>query len=163
MDDVARAAGVGKGTLFRRFGDRAGLLHALYDRRLGPLRQKIAADGPPLGPSTPAPARVAAVLEAVVVAKLDILYLSAALETAGGGGPATLFGSAGYQALHELLVELLTACGVAAPMLSAHFLLGAVRADLLLHLRHDAHLTSQEIIDGLRSTVAKVLADGITP
>ena len=29
MDAVAAAAGVGKGTLFRRFGDRAGLVRAV--------------------------------------------------------------------------------------------------------------------------------------
>ncbi len=33
MDAVACAAGVGKGTLFRRFGDRAGLCLALLDGR----------------------------------------------------------------------------------------------------------------------------------
>ena len=33
MDEVACAAGVGKGTLFRRFGDRNGLLRALLDER----------------------------------------------------------------------------------------------------------------------------------
>ena len=31
MDAIAAAAGVGKGTIFRRFGDRAGLMHALLD------------------------------------------------------------------------------------------------------------------------------------
>ena len=31
MDDVAAAAGVGKGTLFRRFGSRAGLMMVLLD------------------------------------------------------------------------------------------------------------------------------------
>ena len=31
MDDIAADAGVGKGTLFRRFGDRASLAHALLD------------------------------------------------------------------------------------------------------------------------------------
>ena len=33
MDDVAGAAGVGKGTLFRAFGSRAGLVQALWQRR----------------------------------------------------------------------------------------------------------------------------------
>ena len=31
MEQVARAAGVGKGTVFHRFGDRAGLAMALLD------------------------------------------------------------------------------------------------------------------------------------
>ncbi|GAB2673935.1 TetR/AcrR family transcriptional regulator [Nocardia goodfellowii] len=33
MDDIAAAAGVGKGTLFRRFTDREGLVRALFDDR----------------------------------------------------------------------------------------------------------------------------------
>src|SRR5258708_39280252 len=33
MDAIACAAGVGKGTLFRRFGDRASLFRALVDDR----------------------------------------------------------------------------------------------------------------------------------
>ena len=33
MDQVAAAAGVGKGTIFRRFGDKAGLAVALLDTR----------------------------------------------------------------------------------------------------------------------------------
>jgi AcrR family transcriptional regulator len=37
MDDVAAAAGVGKGTLFRRFGDRAGLLRAVFETRMTAL------------------------------------------------------------------------------------------------------------------------------
>jgi AcrR family transcriptional regulator len=36
MDDIAAAAGVGKGTVFRRFGDRAGLLRAVFDEQIEP-------------------------------------------------------------------------------------------------------------------------------
>ncbi|MDL4777630.1 TetR/AcrR family transcriptional regulator [Actinomadura xylanilytica] len=32
MNDIAAEAGVGKGTLFRRFGDRAGLVGALFEQ-----------------------------------------------------------------------------------------------------------------------------------
>ncbi|MFE4519485.1 TetR/AcrR family transcriptional regulator [Kitasatospora sp. NPDC056783] len=32
MDDIAEAAGVGKGTLFRRFGNREGLIGALFQQ-----------------------------------------------------------------------------------------------------------------------------------
>lgn len=41
MDDIAAAAGVGKGTLFRRFGDRMGLLRALYAQRGDQLRAAL--------------------------------------------------------------------------------------------------------------------------
>ncbi len=50
MDDVAAAAGVGKGTVFRRFGDRAGLLRAVFDERIATLTEAIETGPPPLGP-----------------------------------------------------------------------------------------------------------------
>ncbi|WP_327350631.1 helix-turn-helix domain-containing protein [Streptomyces sp. NBC_01304] len=53
MDAVARAAGVGKGTLFRRFGDRAGLAAALLNERESDLQQAILYGPAPLGPGRP--------------------------------------------------------------------------------------------------------------
>lgn len=54
MESVAAAAGVGKGTVFRRFGDRTGLLIALMNHREG-LLQAAFLSGPP--PWAPAPRR----------------------------------------------------------------------------------------------------------
>src|SRR5688572_8574547 len=53
MDDIARAAGVGKGTLFRRFGDRRGLLRALLDEAERRLQDDVLGGPPPLGPGAP--------------------------------------------------------------------------------------------------------------
>jgi AcrR family transcriptional regulator len=50
MDAVAAAAGVGKGTLFRRFGDKAGLAVALLDARERELQEAILTGPAPLGP-----------------------------------------------------------------------------------------------------------------
>lgn len=50
MEAVATAAGVGKGTLFRRFGDRAGLAVALLDHRERELQDRILTGPAPLGP-----------------------------------------------------------------------------------------------------------------
>ena len=47
MDDVAAAAGVGKGTLYRRFGDRHGLLLALLDDEERALQEAILRGPPP--------------------------------------------------------------------------------------------------------------------
>src|SRR3954465_14428920 len=63
MDAVAAAAGVGKGTLFRRFGDRAGLSR-VWGPRAGrargviaeseaELRDEMRRGEPPLGPGAP--------------------------------------------------------------------------------------------------------------
>ena len=62
MDAVAKMAGVGKGTLFRRFGDRAGLAVALLDERERELQERVLHGPAPLGPSAPARTRLLAFL-----------------------------------------------------------------------------------------------------
>src|SRR6202167_2833347 len=53
MDDIAAAAGVGKGTLFRRFGSRAGLMMVLLDEDERANQQAFMFGPPPLGPDAP--------------------------------------------------------------------------------------------------------------
>ncbi len=60
MDDVAAAAGVGKGTLFRRFGSRAGLMMVLLDEDERASQQAFLFGPPPLGPDAPPPDRLVA-------------------------------------------------------------------------------------------------------
>jgi AcrR family transcriptional regulator len=66
MDDVARAAAVGKGTLYRRFGDRASLAFALLDERERALQDACIRGEPPLGPGGPASARLCAFGDAML-------------------------------------------------------------------------------------------------
>ena len=53
MDDVAAAAGVGKGTLYRRFGDRWTLLRALIEEPERDFQDQLIRGAPPLGPGAP--------------------------------------------------------------------------------------------------------------
>ena len=53
MDRVAEEAGVGKGTLYRRFGDRSGLALALLDARERELQEELIRGPAPLGPGAP--------------------------------------------------------------------------------------------------------------
>jgi AcrR family transcriptional regulator len=53
MDDIATAAGVGKGTVFRRFGNRAGLMMVLLDEDEQTNQQAFLFGPPPLGPDAP--------------------------------------------------------------------------------------------------------------
>jgi len=53
MDDVAAEAGVGKGTLFRRFGSRSGLMLVLLDEDEQADQQAFLFGPPPLGPGAP--------------------------------------------------------------------------------------------------------------
>jgi AcrR family transcriptional regulator len=53
MDAVAAEAGVGKGTLFRGFGDRSGLVLALLTEHERRLQEDIIRGPAPLGPGAP--------------------------------------------------------------------------------------------------------------
>src|SRR5277367_3040657 len=69
MDAIACEAGVGKGTLFRRFGDRSALFHAVLDEGERALQEAILRGPAPLGPS----ARPATRLIAFGAALLDLI------------------------------------------------------------------------------------------
>lgn len=132
MADVAAAAGVGKGTLFRAFGDRTGLIRALYAARMEPLNEAVDSGPPPLGPDTEPHERVAAVLDTMLCFKLDNRHLSLALEADGAGSP---YRPAHYARWHGLLREVLERTPAAGDAeFTAHALLAAVRADLVEHL-----------------------------
>ena len=64
MDDVAKRACVGKGTLYRRFGDRASLAMALLQEHEAALQEAWIRGEPPLGPGAPAAERLRAFGEA---------------------------------------------------------------------------------------------------
>lgn len=104
MDEIAAAAGVGKGTLFRRFGDRTGLIRAVFDARIEPLRQAVTEGPAPLGPSAAPRERVPALLDALLCFKLDHRHLALALEEAGSGSP---YQGASYAWWHAILRDML--------------------------------------------------------
>ncbi|WP_030674152.1 TetR/AcrR family transcriptional regulator [Streptomyces sp. NRRL B-1347] len=155
MDQVAAAAGVGKGTLFRRFGDRDGLIRAVFEARSGALREAVESGPAPLGPGAPARERVPALLDALLGFKLDNRHLALALEESGGGSP---YRSEYYGWWHGVLRDALAAVGgVPDAGYAAHALLAAVRADLVEHLVATEGGTPREVRDRLAAYVAKVL------
>ena len=50
MDGLAERAGLGKGTVFRRFGTRAGIFQALLDDEERTFQEQVLSGPPPLGP-----------------------------------------------------------------------------------------------------------------
>src|ERR1700751_4598547 len=53
MDGLAEQAGLGKGTVFRRFGSRAGIFQALLDDDERAFQEQVLSGPPPLGPGAP--------------------------------------------------------------------------------------------------------------
>ncbi|MFC9895874.1 TetR/AcrR family transcriptional regulator [Nocardia sp. NPDC127579] len=80
MDRVAAAAGVGKGTIFHRFGSRAGLLHELVGEPARALMTAVRDGPPPLGPGAPAAERLLAYFEAMADLVIDNVELMVAYQ-----------------------------------------------------------------------------------
>ncbi|TWV53940.1 helix-turn-helix transcriptional regulator [Streptomyces misionensis] len=80
MEAVATAAKVGKGTVFRRFGDRTGLLMALLDHSGRQLQADFLGGPPPLGPGAPPLERLRAFGIAVLYRSAEQLELQLAAQ-----------------------------------------------------------------------------------
>ncbi|MEV2229216.1 TetR/AcrR family transcriptional regulator [Streptomyces phaeochromogenes] len=155
MADIATAAGVGKGTLFRAFGDRTGLIRALYTTRLEPVRSAVEEGPPPLGPDAPPLQRVPALLDALLCFKLDNRHLALALEATGSDSP---YQAEHYERWHSLLRSALERIpGLTNSDFTAHALLAAVRADLVEHLAGQKGVPREDIRNQLASFIAEVL------
>jgi AcrR family transcriptional regulator len=91
VERVAVAAGVGKGTVFHRFGSRAGLMQELMSERARALEEEIRNGPPPLGPGAPPEERLVAFLDAALAmaarnAGLIAAHEHAMLTSKAGGG-----------------------------------------------------------------------------
>ncbi|MFE0189665.1 TetR/AcrR family transcriptional regulator [Streptomyces sp. NPDC059008] len=133
LDAIAARAQVGKGTLFRRFGDKAGLAAALLDGEDRDLQERILFGPPPLGPGAAPAARITAFFDAyldLLEVNLELVRLS---ETAA---PGARYRVGSYRFWQHHLAILLTE---ARPELDAdcvaHLLLAPLDADLQHSLR----------------------------
>ena len=124
MDQVAAAAGVGKGTIFRRFGDKAGLAVALLDTRERELQEAIVHGPPPLGPGGGAEARLTAFAGAYLDYLLQHLELVRMSETAA---PGARYRIGAYRFWHRHVSILLN--GSPDPDYAAHAFLAALAAE----------------------------------
>ncbi|MCP2169717.1 transcriptional regulator, TetR family [Goodfellowiella coeruleoviolacea] len=155
MDAIAAAAGVGKGTLFRRFGDKAGLATALLDQQERALQEAILFGAAPLGPgepdAAPTPAeRLRAFTNAYldyVLTHLDLVRMS---ETAS---PGARYRIGAYRFWHRHVSLLLA--GRSDPEADAHALLAALAAD---HL----HAVVADLGEARVRQAALRLADALT-
>jgi AcrR family transcriptional regulator len=156
MDEVACAAGVGKGTLFRRFGDRAGLLRALLDERERAFQEAFIRGAPPLGPGAPPRERLIAfghrLLEEVEV-QGDLLI---AAET---GAPGERLLHSVYAAHRAHLAALLRDAAPASDTgYIADVLLGALAAEVVLYQRRVLGMPLQRLKNGWQALLDRLLS-----
>jgi AcrR family transcriptional regulator len=79
MDGLAERAGLGKGTVFRRFRTRAGIFFALFDEEEKRFQERLLSGPPPLGPGAPAVERL------VAFGRVQMLLSEAVPEAAASG------------------------------------------------------------------------------
>jgi AcrR family transcriptional regulator len=153
LDEVARTAGVGVGTVYRRFGDRSGLVYALLDEQERCFQSAFLAGPPPLGPGAPARERITAFLHALVdrlVAQQGLYLLLEKGRKAGGfSGP--------YRVHHIHLAALLRqAHPHADAAYLADALLAPINARLIAFQREERGMTIDDIKAGVTALVAAV-------
>jgi len=141
MDEIAKAARVGKGTVYRSFGDRAGLAVALLDDAERELQERLIRGRPPLGPGAPPQERVRAFIRAYVALLERHLDLIVESQTASAGAR---FRIGAYHAWREHLGVLAREAGIDDPLLP-DLLLAGLDGTLYQHLRRDRGLSARRI------------------
>jgi AcrR family transcriptional regulator len=126
MDDVAAAAGVGKGTLYRRFTDKGGLAVALLDERERELQSAMLSGPPPLGPGAPPVERLEAFVAAyllLVDRQLDLVLMSQT------SAPGARLRTGAHALWRQHCALLLQAAAADDPHLRADLLLAGLAAE----------------------------------
>ncbi|MFA1542636.1 TetR/AcrR family transcriptional regulator [Actinomadura monticuli] len=156
MDEVARAAGVGVGTVYRRFGDRARLVYAVIDDRERDFQDAFIHGPPPLGPGAAPPERLRAFLHALAdrtEAQAELLLMAEA------DPPGARFRDGSYALYHMHLAMLLARIRPGADTAYlADALLAPLAANLFLHQRRVRGMPLERVKAGLDALAGALIA-----
>jgi AcrR family transcriptional regulator len=156
MDAIALEAGVGKGTLFRRFGDRPSLAHALLDSSERDFQERLIRGPAPLGPGAPAGERLIAFGRALlehIAGHVDIVL---AAET--GKIPGRRLAAGPYGAYRAHMMMLIRE---ANPELDAEYtaeaLLAPLGAEVVTHQLGARGMMIERVADGWEAIVRRLV------
>lgn len=154
MESVAAAAGVGKGTVSRRFGDRNGLLQALLDHTESQFQEAFLSGPPPLGPDADPATR----LRAFGPALLHLERTHADLYLAAEPAPERRFAVPAERLRHTHVTALLRALLPDADAeLLAHTLLASLDLVLADHLVRDHGMSPERVEAGWHDLLDRLL------
>lgn len=125
MEDIARAAGVGRATLYRRYPDPASIALALLDEHERRLQQALISGPPPLGPGATPTTRLAAFYSEMI----DLLDSHLHLALHGETGP-TRFTTGAYAFWRAHIRTLLVAAAIPKPDALVDILLAPLAPEL---------------------------------
>lgn len=153
MDALAKRAGVGKGTVFRRFGNRTGLMYALLDHSETQAQEAFIFGPPPLGPGAPPIER----LVAFGRARLLDIEVEGELHRAAELGSERHYRSEPYRVLKTHVAMLLRGAQTPGDTgLLADALLATLGAGLVLHQIRTLGHTREQIGDNWEALVRRV-------
>jgi AcrR family transcriptional regulator len=152
MDDVAAAAGVGKGTVFRRFGSRAGLMMVLLDEDERSSQQAFLFGPPPLGPDAPPMDR----LVAFGRERIGFVHTHRALLSAANRDPQTRYGPPAAVLRTHVRVLLQSAQTTGDIDAQTDALLALLDADYVEHQLNDGGHTLETLGDAWESLARKL-------
>ncbi|MGN7149739.1 TetR/AcrR family transcriptional regulator [Arthrobacter sp. SAFR-179] len=154
MDRLAEHAGVGKGTIFRRFGSRAGLMLTLLDDSEAAFQARVLFGAPPLGPG-------AAPLDRLIAfgaGRIAYVLEYGDLVLAAGHASRGRFDVPAAALWNHHVQMLLREAGVDSPepWLMAGSLNATLDAERLLHLVRDHGVTIERLATSWRDLVTRV-------
>jgi AcrR family transcriptional regulator len=153
MDDVARAAGVGRATLYRRYPDIVSIASALLGEDERGLQEKLMRGAPPLGPGAPPAERLAAYYAAMVEFLDRHLPLVLAVDA---GAARFAVGSYGFWRAH--VRSLLAEAGTPDPDALVDALLAPLAAEVF-RFQLASGVAPAQIAEALVHLARRVLSD----
>ena len=160
MDAIAAEAGVGKGTLFRRFGDRASLALALLETSERAFQEAFIRGPSPLGPGAPPTERLVAFGRCLLEHLANHGELLLAAQTAGI--PGRRFDIGPYSAYRTHVTMLIRD---ADPDLDADYvaeaLLAPLGAEVVLHQLSQPGMTPDRLGAGWETIVRRLVAPSV--
>lgn len=155
MDEVATRAGVGKGTIFRRFGNRAGLMRALLDHTEKDMQNAFLSGPPPLGPGAPPVER----LVAYGRARLGLISVQGELLRSAENSAESRFAAPAFAVGFTHVSTLLRQIPVDGDVpLLAYALLAPLEATLVLHQQRDLGMSTERLADGWEDLARRIAA-----
>ncbi len=152
MDGLACEARVGKGTLFRRFGDRASLFHALLDESERRLQEGFIRGPAPLGPGAPPAERLVAFGHALLRLTADRGDL---LLAAMPSAPRLRYQSPVHAAYRTHVGSLLSELAPDDADYLADVLLASLAPELVIHQLHTG-MTIERLMDSWEQLVGRL-------
>lgn len=154
MDRLAERAGVGKGTVFRRFGSRAGLMMTLLSDSEAAFQARFMFGPPPLGPGAPGLERLIAFGAERIAYVMEHGELARAAETS----PRSRFEVPAAMLWQRHIELLLRQEGMDAdPLLMAMSLSATLEPDRLLHAVRVRGLSPERLAGSWRELVTRVV------